>query len=289
MLTGAKPFDYDKRRLRAQFERAAVSYDSAAVLARTVADRLIERLDVVRLVPQRALDAGCGTGYCTRALARRYRAAQVVGIDLAFAMVSEARRKAGWFSRSRFVSGDVERLPFADASFGLVSANFALTWSDPAIAFTELLRVLQPDGLLVFTTLGPDTLSELREAWRTVDETAHVHTFLDMHDIGDALVHAGFADPVMDVERYTLTYPDVPAVLRDLKALGVQNADPARRRGLTGRKRFQRFQSAYEACAEHGRIPATYEVVYGHAWAPAQRRTADGAVRIPIGRIGRRR
>lgn len=289
MVTSARPFDYDKRRLRSQFERAAASYDSAAVLARKVADQLIERLDVVRAVPQRVLDAGCGTGYCTRALARRYRAAQVIGADIAFGMASEARRKAGWFARSRFVTGDVERLPFADASFGLVAANFTLMWSDPAVAFAELLRVLKPDGLLVFTTLGPDTLSELRDAWRAVDETTHVHAFLDMHDIGDALVHAGFTDPVMDVERYTLTYPDVPAVLRDLKALGMQNAAPARRRSLTGLNRFRRFQSAYETRADQGRVPATYEVVYGHAWAPAQRRIADGTVRIPVDRIGRRR
>ncbi len=282
---------FDKRRLRAQFDRAAPTFDKAAVLPRTVADRLIERLDVVRLKPSRILDAGCGTGYGTRALARRYRAAQVIGLDVATAMAARARRKAGWLARSRFLSADAERLPFADASFDLVLSNLMLQWVDPAAAFAEFVRVLRPEGLLVFTTFGPDTLQELRRAWRDAgDEAPHVHTFLDMHDIGDALVRAGFADPVMDVERFTLTYPDVPAVMRDLKALGAGNAQQAKRRGLTGRARFRRFLSAYEAMMQEGRVPATYEVVYGHAWAPASRRTADGqTVRIPIDKIGRRR
>lgn len=268
---------HDKRRLRAQFERAASTYDAAAVLPRTVADRLLERLDVVRLRPGRVLDAGCGTGYCTRALARRYRRARVVGLDLAHGMASHARRNAGWFSRARFVCGDAERLPFADASFDMVLSSLMLQWCDPAAVFPEFLRVLRPEGLLMFTSLGPDTLQELRAAWRHADSRAHVHDFPDMHDVGDALVRAGFADPVMDVERYTLTYPDVQAMGRDLRALGGQNAQPARTRGLTGRGCYSGFRSAYEAMATEGRIPATWEVVYGHAWAP---RTLAGGRRV---------
>ncbi len=280
-MTRTEPFGFSKPQLRAQFDRAGATFDRAAVLHRTVADRLLERLDVVRLKPDRLLDVGCGTGYCARALTRRYRAARVVGLDLSQGMTARARRKAGWFTRARFVNGDAERLPFAPASFDLVLSNLLLHWCDPAVVFTEFLRVLRPDGLLVFTTFGPDTLRELRHAWRQADNEAHVHAFIDMHDLGDALVRAGFADPVMDVERYTLTYDGVPALMRELKSLGAQNANPTRPRGLTGRARFRRFQSAYEAMAEHGRVPATCEIVYGHAWVP--RTFASGRRVIKIG------
>jgi malonyl-CoA O-methyltransferase len=284
----------DKRRVRARFGRAVSTYDRVAVLQRTVADRLIERLDVVRLKPTRVLDAGCGTGYCTRALARRFRGAGVVGIDLAWEMAARSRRRAGWFARARFVTGDAEQLPFAGASFDMVLSNLMLYWCDPATVFAECLRVLRPGGLFVFTTFGPDTLRELRDAWSRADQDPHVHTFLDMHDLGDILLQTGFADPVMDVERYTLTYDDVHQVMGDLKALGEQNAHAMRSRGLTGRGRFGRFQSAYAAMAKDGRVPATYEVVYGHAWVPeltagVRRARGDTTVRIPIEKIGRPR
>jgi malonyl-CoA O-methyltransferase len=282
---------FGKRCVRSQFARAVSTYDRAAVLQRTVADRLIERLDAVRLRPTRILDAGCGTGYCTRALARRFRGAGVVGIDLTWEMTARSRRRAGWFARSRFVNGDAEQLPFANASFDMVLSNLMLHWCDPVRVFAECLRVLRPGGLFVFTTFGPDTLRELREAWSRADQAPHVHTFLDMHDLGDILIRAGFADPVLDVERYTLTYRDVRQLMGDLKALGEQNAHALRPRGLTGRARFGRFQSAYAEMAKDGRVPATYEVVYGHAWiaeptAGVRRARDDTTVRIPIDKIG---
>lgn len=280
----------DKRQVRRQVARAVSTFDHAAVLPRIVADRLIERLDVVRLQPARVLDAGCGTGYCSRALGRRYPRARIVGMDLVPAMAAAARRNAGWFARSRYVSGDAERLPFADGVFDLVVSNLMLPWCDPASVFSEFLRATRSGGLVVFTSFGPDTLQELRAAWRAVDEQAHVHAFLDMHDVGDALVRAGFADPVMDVERFTLTYPDVDGVLHELRALGAQNAQLARARGLMGRGRLQRLKTAYGAMAQDdGRIPATYEVVYGHAWVPEQKRVHGGAVAIPVETLRRRR
>lgn len=272
-----------------QFERAASTYDAAAVLARTVAERLIERLDVVRMTPLRILDAGCGTGYCTRALAQRYRRARIVGIDVALAMAVRARRRAHWFARTRFVSGAAERLPFADTAFDLALSNLMLPWCEPPPVFAEFLRVLRPGGLLMFTSLGPDTLRELREAWRRVDDAPRVHTFLDMHDVGDALMHAGFAEPVMDVERYTLTYADTRALLGELKALGAQNAQQGRARTLTGRRRFERFVAAYASMAQGGRLPASCEVVYGHAWVPEPKPVARGAtVLVPLDQIRRR-
>lgn len=179
------------------------------------------------------------------------------------------------------VCGDVEHLPFQDQQVDLLVSNAVLQWSsDLARVFGEFLRVLKPGGLLMFTTFGPDTLKELRAAWSLVDGYSHVSPFVDMHDIGDLLVRSGFADPVMDAEWLTLTYPDADALMRDLKVLGAGNATAERPRGMTGKKRFDALRAAYEPYRRDGRLPATYEVVYGHAWAPAQRRGRNGEVLV---------
>jgi malonyl-CoA O-methyltransferase len=178
------------------------------------------------------------------------------------------------------VCADAERLPLADGSVDLILSNLMLQWCNPDHVFAEFRRVLAPHGLLSFTTLGPDTLRELRSAWREVDSRTHVNQFIDMHDIGDALVRGGFASPVLDVERYTLTYLDVRRVAADLKATGAHNATMGRARGLTGRRQFAALQAAYEGFRQDGRLPATYEVVFGHAWTPgtaARRSNPDGS------------
>lgn len=282
----------DKRRLRASFERAAQTYDEVAVLQRAIAERLLERLDVVKLRPAVVLDAGCGTGYVTRALARRYPRAQRLALDIAESMVRQARRGFGWrrlFLRPPLhVCGDAEALPLASASVDMIVSNLALQWCDAPAALAEFRRVLRPGGLLMFTTFGPDTLIELRRAWHAADDRPHVHGFLDMHDLGDMLMRAGFADPVLDVERLTLTYGEVMDVLRDLKRLGAHNAAVQRARGLTGKRQFARFRAAYETMRAGGRIPATYETVYGNAWAP-ESAPAAGVMTVPVASIQRRR
>lgn len=268
----------DKKAVRAAFARAAQYYDAAAVLQREIADRLLARLAYMRIAPQRVLDLGCGTGYATLPLAQRYRKAQVIGVDLAQAMTRAALHRSvkqfpfglgRYLARERFVSADAESLPFADRSIDLIFSSLSLQWCDPDTVFRECRRVLRPGGLFLFTTFGPDTLKELRAAWRSVDPGLHVHEFIDMHDLGDALVRARFADPVMDVESLTLTYTQVPAVLRDLKAIGAHNAARARRTTLTGKAQFARFVRAYEVFRNaDGRLPASYETVFGHAWVP---------------------
>lgn len=256
----------DKRRVRAHFGRAAAGYARAAVLQQEVAGRALERLEFMRIAPQRVLDLGCGPGAGTRALRRRYRGAQVVGLDLALPMLLQARRRLAWRD-PRYAAGDAEALPFAAGSFDMVYSGLMFQWlSELDTALAEAARVLRPGGLLLFTTFGPDTLTELRQAFAQVDGEVHVSAFLDLHDVGEALLRAGFEQPVLDVERYTLTYATVEALARDLKAIGARNAVAGRSRALTGRGRWARLRTAYEPFRADGVLPATYEVVHAHAW-----------------------
>ncbi len=267
----------DKRQARRAFGRAAAGYDAAAVLQHEIGQRMLERLDYVRLQPQRILDIGCGTGVATGKLLARYPRAEVLALDFALPMLAHARRRGRWLRRPRCLCGDLDQLPLASHSVDLVFSNAAIQWSmDPAGALAEMHRVLRPGGLLMFSSFGPDTLQELRAAWHEVDGYAHVHGFVDMHDYGDMLLSAGMADPVMDAERIVLTYADTRALMRDLKAIGASNAASDRVRALTGRERLAAFTRAYERFRDRDdRLPATYEVVYGHAWAVEQRRQGN--------------
>ncbi len=277
----------DKRRARRSFERAAPGYDDSAVLQREMADRLLERLDYVRLTPERVLDLGCGTGYAVGSLHRRYRRAQVVALDFALPMLAQARRRGSWLRRPQCLCADAERLPLADSAVDLIVSNATLQWcNDLPGTFAEALRVLRPGGLFMFTTFGPDTLKELRAAWSAVDGYTHVSPFGDMHDLGDALVRTHFADPVMDAERITLTYNRLTDLMRDLKGIGARNATDLRPRGLTGPRRLAEMERTYELSRRDGRLPASFEVVYGHAWVPEQKPMAGG-IAVPLSAIGR--
>lgn len=260
--------ELDSRAARRAFERAAAAYDEHAVLQQEVESRLLERLEFVRVEPTRVLDVGCGTGIASAQLVERYPRAQVVGLDWSAAMLHRAATR----DRSpAVVCGDMHALPFPPRSFDLVFSNLAVQWSD---RFEDLLRgfrrVLKPGGMLLFSTFGPDTLHELRSAWAAADAQDHVHRFPDMHNIGDLLVSTGFSEPVMDVDSLTLEYPDVMTLMRDLKAIGARNAARDRRQGLTGRAALQQVLEAYERYGRDGIYPATYEVVYGAAFGPAE-------------------
>jgi malonyl-CoA O-methyltransferase len=284
-------FVLDSAQVRRSFDRASAEYDRAAILQADVRARLLARLEYVKLTPALIVDAGCGTGHASRALKRLYRRARVIALDIAPGMLHAAGRQRGWFRRFDRVRADAAHLPFADGSVDLVFSNLMLQWcNDPDALFAEFRRVLKPHGVLSFSTFGPDTLKELRAAWASVDDYTHVNRFIDMHDLGDALLRARLAEPVLDVENFTLTYGDVLALMRDLKAIGAHNVTAGRPAGLTGRGKLQAMTAAYEQRRTDGRLPATYEVVYGQAWGQAteQPRPTAGEVRISASAIGHR-
>ena len=283
-----------KQAIRAAFEKAAPAYDAAAFLQQEIARRLDERLALMKIQPENLLDAGCGTGYAFPLLRQRYPAARLLGLDLAPAMLGQARQRClgdsflqrlgsalGFRTPNTatcpLICGDLEHLPLARDSIDLVWSNVTLQWlADLETGFREVQRVLKPGGLFAFTTFGPDTLKELRAAFADIDPHAHVNRFTDMHDIGDLLVYAGFASPVMEMERITLTYTDLRGLLGELKAIGAHTVLDGPRRGMLGRQGWQRLQANYERFRQEGRLPATYEVIYGHAWAGRKDRLEDG-------------
>lgn len=272
----------DKRHLRNAFERAATGYDQTAVLQREVSNRMLSRLEYIKYLPDVILDAGSGTGYGSQQLAKRYPDSQLIAVDIAWAMLSHARPETTWWQRWSplhkpqiyHVCADIEQFPVKDGSVGMVWSNLALQWcNDLDLTFGEMNRVLHTSGLFMFSTFGPDTLKELRQSFARVDAFSHVNRFIDMHDIGDLLVHNGFSTPVMDMEYITLTYSDVISVMRDLKAIGAHNVTQGRRQGLTGKTMWKKAMDQYEALRRDGKLPATFEVVYGHAWKPQSRQS----------------
>lgn len=285
-------FHIDKHWLRRSFDRAAPHYDTSAVLQHEIGQRLFERLELIKLQPEVVVDIGAGTGRQTRLLARRFPRARTIALDLAPAMLRQARSQLSWWQRwqgrQRFICADAEHLPFADHSVDLLFSNVTLQWCEtPEQVFAEFQRVLRPGGLLLFSTFGPDTLQELRHSWQAVDPHTHVNLFIDMHDLGDALLRSGLADPVMDMEMMTLTYPDLRSLMSELKMIGAHNVTAGRPRGLTGRQRLEDLTRAYESFRnpQDKRLPASYEVIYGHAWKTDSRnshRQTDGDITIPL-------
>jgi len=277
-------FEIDKKQMRRAFSRAASHYDASALMQREVCSRMLEKLDLVRIKPLRILDVGSGTGWGTRQLGERYKEADIVALDIAIGMLQSARGTSSWWQKlfsatqQRFLCADAEALPLVARSVEMIWSNLAVQWcNDLPATFVEMGRVLKTDGLLMFSTFGPDTLRELRTAFDGVDDYNHVNRFADMHDIGDMLVAAGFADPVMEMEKITLTYNDVKAVMQDLRNIGAHNATAGRAPGMMGKAKWARIVQNYETLRRDGRLPATFEVVYGHAWKPEPRSTRDGA------------
>ncbi len=265
---------FDARQVRRAFSRAADGYEQAAALQREIEARLLDSLTFHTSTPSVVLDAGCGPGRASAALQRHWPKAGVLALDLALPMLRQARRNAGWrpfARRPQPLCADVRALPLAGASVDVVFSNLCLQWVDdlPAV-LAELRRVLRPGGLLLFSTFGPDTLQELRDAFAQADAAPHVSPFAAIAQVGDALMHAGFRDPVLDRDDIVAHYRDLPALMRELRALGATNALAARRHTLTGKARFAAAARAYDALRGDAGLPATWEVITALAWAPQE-------------------
>jgi len=282
----------EPRAARRAFDRAA-GFDEASVVHDETRRRLLERLPLFRLAPRVAVDLGCATGRGALALAETFPGARVLAVDSSAGMLRAARAKCAALPAIDVVGGDAERWPLRDGRAQLVLANLVLPWCRPADLFAEAARVLEAGGLLLFATLGPDSLAEVRRAWAEVDRELHVHAAFDMHDLGDLALAAGLTEPVVDMDRLEVTYESVAKLVADLRACGAQNVAAGRRRGLTGPGRWRAFERALRAQRDGPRFAVTLELVLGQAWSrgAVPRGAAHGAateVGVPIERIGRR-
>ena len=264
----AQPMNDDKKRIRQHFGARAECYESSAILQREVCTRMLDRLDWVKFVPDTVLDVGAGTGWGVEGLFEKYSSAKVLAMDLSLPMLQQTRNKSRWFRKPGLICGDAEALPLAEQSIDLIFSSLMLQWCDPQTTFKEFLRVLKPGGLLMFATFGPDTLKELRHCWAQLDQAQHVNSFVDMHDLGDSLLHSGFAEPVMDMDMMQLTYQDARSVMTDLKSIGANTPMHGQYRGLLTPGKLQRVLDAYEGFRQQDVLPASFEVIYGHAWKP---------------------
>ena len=258
----------DKRKLLKNFNLAAADYDDISLLQKYTGKELLERLQIVRLEPKRIIDLVSGAGHASMELSALYTGAEIIQLDIAENMVRMSRRTPAAYQS--YVCADAEAIPIKKQVVDLVFSNLMLQWSpDPGKLFSDVARVLRPGGLFIFSTLGPDTLRELKESWAAVDNEVHVNTFIDMHDFGDALLASGFAEPVMETDTVIINYETAKNLMLDLKHLGAGNVNRARRKTLTGKTRLLNMYKEYEKKRTGGAIPATYEVIYGHAWMPS--------------------
>lgn len=255
-----------KKAVQASFANAAASYDEAAAVQNEILERLLERLEILQGNQAPVLDLGSGTGLATRKLASKFGQSEYVALDLAEKMLAYAWNKWG---QHHSVCADAESLPFINDVFGSVVSASTLQWcNNVGLAFSEVMRVLQPGGLFLFSSFGPNTLTEMKACFDRIDSNPHVNSFIDMHELGDMLAELGFSNVVMESETITMEYSDPMVLLRDLQATGATNHLQDRSRGLLGRQRLNRFLQEYQNFkSENGCYPATYEVIYGHGFA----------------------
>lgn len=286
---------FDRQLLARRFGAAAGDYARIAVLQQEVETRLLERIEQLTQPPAVVLDVGAGPGRASGQLRRHFRGAQVIALDLAPGMLKLARRQGGLWRPLPVLCADAAALPLADASVDLLFSSLCLQWSpDLPATLAEFRRVLRPGALMLLSTFGPDTLHELRTAWAQADNRAHVSDFADMSVLGDALMHQGFRDPVLDRETFTLSYAGVDDLLAELRGIGANNARGDRPRGLVGKDAWRMMRARYAQLRDdEGRYPASYEVIYAQAFAPdpgAPRRVVGGEIAtIPVSAIRRLR
>jgi malonyl-CoA O-methyltransferase len=274
--------------VRRRFDRAAANFEEFDFVHTATRDGLLARLDPMVVEAKTVVDLGCATGSACKPLAKRFRRAQIIALDLSVRMLEQVRHKQSWFTRFSLLHANANAIPLADQSVDVVFANQLLPWiDDSAMVLGEIARILRKNGLFLFSSLGPDSLSELRQAWQSADSGVHVNHFPDMHDLGDAAVRAGLTDPVLDVDRLSVTYQDAGALFRDLTGCGARNCLANRNGAPVGKARFDAMAAALEQHGGESTIELDLELIYGHCWG-AGPRAQDGEIRIDPGRIGRR-
>lgn len=279
------------RDIRRRFEKAAASFDSADFVHAVTREGLFARLSPLVIDATRVLDLGSATGSAGAQLRKRFGGAHIVSLDISHNMLSNSRRKRSRFSFSRtsFVQANASDLPFGDHGIDVVFSNLLLPFIDkPELVFAEVARVLRKGGLFAFATLGPDSLLEISRAWSHVDDHAHVNRFLDMHDVGDALLRSGLRDPVLDVDRLSVQYSDATRLFADLTRVGARNVLQQRNRSLVGKRRFNKMLDALAAAPGDGTIKLDLELVYGHCWGGGARMDPANYA-VDASRIPRRR
>ncbi|HMB57701.1 MAG TPA: malonyl-ACP O-methyltransferase BioC [Arenimonas sp.] len=296
MSTPLRPRGFDLHRLKRSFGRAAAGYAEVAVLQREVETRLLEQLDVLEeKKPARILDIGCGPGHASAAMKKKWPGAEVVALDLALPMLRQVPKQTRFWRPIKRICAEASQLPLVDGSVDLIFSSLCLQWvPDLPVALAEFRRVLQPQGLLVFSTFGPDTLIELREAYLAAGEKhPPLSPFAAIQQVGDAMIAAGFRNPVLDRDVFTLTYADVRGLLQELRAIGANDARPQRPRGLGGKARHAAMLQAYESERRNGLLPSSWEVITAMAWSPepgAPRREGSADIAsFPADRIPLRR
>lgn len=279
--------------VRRRFDSAAASFDSADFVHSVTRDGLFARLEPLVFDADSVLDLGSATGSAEQQLRKRFGRAHIVSLDVSHEMLCQGIRNRPWLSRALYsrsspVQADAASLPFIDQSIDFVFSNLLLPCVDrPDVVFAEVARVLRKDGVFAFATLGPDSLLEIRRAWNSVDEHAHVNHFLDMHDIGDSLVRSGLRDPILDVDRLSVNYTSSGKLFADLTNVGARNALRRRNRSLVGKRRFKKMVDALAGERGHGEISLELELVYGHCWGGGASDTTS--YRIDASRIPMRR
>ncbi len=265
----------DKKRAQASFNKASALYEDSAVLQKQVLEEMFLRLKLLKINPNSILDLGCGPGNAGPELKAAYKPHDLIYLDFAYDMLRKAEEKnrdhfLKVFSSKttqRFICADMEAIPLAENSVDMVWSNLSLQWcNDLDQVFTQIAKTLTHNGLFIFSTFGPSTLHELRISLASFSQYSHVNQFIDMHDIGDALMRCGFSDPVLDVDVYTLTYSTFKEIMYDLKQIGARNALQGRAKGMTGKGFLYQLEKLYEAYRADEKLPASYEVVYGPAW-----------------------
>lgn len=278
----------DSKHVRRRFERAAAGFDDADFVHAVTREGLLSRLQPLVVDASTVMDLGSATCSTSQVLSKRFGRAHVISVDLAHAMLQHGRKKRAWFARTSYVQATAAALPFSEQCIDVVFANLLLPWvDDPTTVFSEIARVLRKGGVFAFATLGPDSLLEVRRAWSQVDDKEHVNRFLDMHDLGDGLVNAGFADPVLDVDRLSISYESVEKLFADLTAVGARNALRQRNRSLGGKQHFRQMTEALRSSGSDGKITLDLELVFGHCWGAGPKMDATN-YRIDADTIPRR-